>query len=157
MSEDYILPDFVDTNGAWEEVLDRLYSVFTSIFKQQPRRKVLGKSLIFDERTIDSDLEEGFWHVITKGKGEDRILDTERARRLSWISDMLDGVAEGLSRWKYQEGDGTNKLYYWLEDERYVLILAERKSVISLVTAFYVDQPWLESDLKKRRAKGQAF
>ena len=70
---------------------------------------------------------------------------------------MLEGTAPGLSRWRYVEGDGTEKIYFWLEEEGYVLILAEKATVVVLVTAFFVSQDWTEKDLKKRRRNGVPF
>lgn len=70
---------------------------------------------------------------------------------------MLDGTAPGLTRWRYVEGDGTVKIYLWLEAANYVVILAERDHVIALVTAFYVSLSGTKRDLTKRRSKGQAF
>ncbi len=70
---------------------------------------------------------------------------------------MIDGSAPGLTRWITIEGDGRTKLYYWLEAERYVLIIKEQPKIMFLNTAFYVDKPWLENDLRKRRASGEAF
>lgn len=151
------LPPFVVVDGEWSDICARLYGHFVASFKVEPRRRILGKPLVFDDRVIDGAYEEGFWHVITIGKGDDRLFDTERARRISWIKAMLDGTAPGLSRWSYKEGDGTIKLYFWLEAEKYVLILAERRTVVSLVTGFYVNKTWLEKDLAKRRAKGAGF
>jgi hypothetical protein len=152
-----VLPPYVSVNGEWSATCSRLYSHFEAVFKCKPCRKVKGKPLVFDDRILEGEFEEGFWHVITVGKGDDRLLDTERARRICWLASILDGTAPGLTRWAYKEGDGSEKLYYWLEAERYVLILSEKRTVVALVTAFYVSQPWLEKDLKKRRAAGTAF
>lgn len=151
------LPPPIDTNGDWDEICQRLYAYFEQIFKAQPRIRIRGKPLVYDTRRIDSEYEEGFWHVVTKGKGNDRLFDPERARRLSWIRGMLDGIAPGLSRWSYPDGDGTVKLYYWLEAEQYILILAEKPHVVSLVTAYYATERWVQSDLTKKRSKGTTF
>ncbi|WLA65666.1 hypothetical protein [Bradyrhizobium diazoefficiens] len=150
-------PDFVDVNGAWDEICARLYEHFERTFKCVPRRTINGKPLVFDGRVIDSNLEEGFWHVVTAGKGENRLYDPDRARRICWIADILDGKIAGVSRWVTVEGDGTRKLYYWLEQNQYVIIFAEKPKVVVLVTAFCVNQPWTERDLGKRRASGEAF
>jgi hypothetical protein len=151
------LPPPIDTNGEWGETCSRLYSHFEAIFKSNPRRMIRGKPLVFDKRILEGEYEEGFWHVITVGKGEDRLFDPERARRLSWLAAMLDRTAPNLTCWEYKEGDGSTKLYYWLEQDRYVLILSEKPKIVALVTAFYIAKPWLEKDLDKRRKAGNAF
>lgn len=70
---------------------------------------------------------------------------------------MLDGTAPGLTRWRYVDGDGTVKVYLWLEVENYVVILAEKDRVIVLVTAFYVSLEKAKKDLARRRRKGESF
>lgn len=157
MADEQPLPAHINVNGNWDDVRARLYVYFEKVFKAKPPPKVRGKTLVHDRRVIDSDCEEGFWHVVTKGKGDNRLFDPDRARRLCWIECMLDGSAPGLSTWSYQEGDGTTKLYFWLEAEEYVVILAEKPNVVSLVTAFHVSAPYMKKDLTKKRSKGQAF
>jgi hypothetical protein len=154
MAHEELLPVYIDVNGDWETIKVRLYSHFEQIFKINPRLRVKGKPLVYDNRIIDSNYEEGFWHVVTKGNGENRLFDPDRARRLCWLGRMLDGSAPGLSKWSYQEGDGTTKLYFWLEKEEYVLILAEKHKVVFLVTAYHANAHWKKADLTKKRAKG---
>lgn len=150
------LPPHLETNGAWEEVLERLHHCFRQIFFAEPRVLVQGQLLVVDGRCIDNDKEEGFWHIVSKGPVGNRLPDFERARRMPWIAAMLDGTAPGLSRWRYKEGSGSIRQYYWLEAERYVLILEEGRYVTTLITAYYVEG-WGSKDLAKRRAKGAAF
>nr|WP_145959228.1 hypothetical protein [Rhizobium sp. ACO-34A] len=157
MCNQLVLPQQAQTDGNWDDVCASLYGHFTATFKCIPSPVVRGKTLVFDARLIDNDKEEGFWHVVTKGKGEDRLFDPPRARRITWISALLNGTAPGVSRFSYTEGDGTVKLYYWLKSEKYVLILAEKPKIVSLVTAFYIDQTWTLKDLEKREKKGIAF
>lgn len=151
------LPAFVSLDGDWSETCARLYIHFEGVFKQNPRRRINNKPLVFDSRILDGEYEESFWHIITTGKGDDRLLDPERARRVCWIEHVLNRTAPGLTCWSFQEGDGASKLYYWLEAEKYVLILVEKPRVVALVTAFYVSSSWLETDLRKRREKGTAL
>lgn len=151
------LPAHVDVNGAWNDILARLYAHFDECFNCDPKPRVCGKPIVYDPRKIDDGKEEGFWHVVTRGKGEDRLFDTERARRICWIKPLLENQIQGVSRFAYTEGNGTVKLYFWIEQEDYVLILAERPRVVSLVTAFFIDQQWLKDDLAKRKAKGTPF
>ena len=145
----------IDTDGAWAEILARLDAEFGRVFRCNPRRRFNGKTIVYNTSVQDGDIEEGVWQVIAKGKP--RLFDPDRARRLSWIESMLEGTAPGLSRWRYIEGDGTEKIYFWLEAEGYVLILAEKATVVVLVTAFFVSQDWTEKDLVKRRQNGVQF
>lgn len=147
----------IDTNGEWQDVVTRLYACFREIFYAVPRRLVCGRLLVIDGRCVDDDKEEGFWHVVSRDVAGARIPDPDRARRMPWIADMLDGTAPGLSRWRYTEGSGKVRQYYWLEQESYVLILEEERRVTALVTAFFVDKTWAEEDLARKREKGTPF
>lgn len=149
------LPPMINTNGNWNDIIARLDAEFARIFRCNPRRRFNGKVIVYNTSVKEGDIEEGVWHVIAKG--DPRLFDPDRARRLSWVESMLDGTAQGLSRWRYVEGDGTVKIYLWLEAEQYVVILAEKDHVVVLVTAFHVSVAWTAKDLEKRRSKGQAF
>lgn len=149
------LPPMIDTNGNWDDIIARLEAEFAKVFRCNPGRRFEGKPLVYDSSIKDGEIEEGVWHVIAKGNP--RLFDPDRARRLTWIECMLDGTAQGLSRWRYVEGDGSVKIYLWLEVESYVVILVERKRVVALVTAFYVTNAWNVKDLQKKRGNGQIF
>lgn len=150
------LPPQIDTNGDWDDVLELLYACFTATFKSNPLPLVDGKLLTYDGRLLEDDKEEGFWHIISKTENGQRLPDFDRARCLPWIAAMLDGTAPDLVRWRYVEGSGRTRQYYWLENEAYVLILEEQRHVTSLVTAYYVTG-WGQRDLERRKASGTPF
>ena len=153
------LPPELDCNGEWDEVRDRLYACFCEIFFCDPLPVIQGRLLTVDGRRLEDNLEEGFWHVISRGPPGQRLPDFNRARRMSWIPSMLDGTAPGLSRWRYPQGSGIQRQYYWLEEDQYVLILEETKRprVLALVTAFFVDKAWEARDLTQKRERGEPF
>lgn len=150
------LPAQLDTNGAWDETEQRCYDCFCALMKRTPPLQVRGKPLAFDRRRIDSEREEGFWHLITKGKGEDRLFDPSRARCLPWLEAMLTQDLDGLSRWSDIHGSGATRLYFWLEAEDYVVVLQENSRTVSLVTAYSVAS-WGAKDLQKSKARGTSF
>jgi hypothetical protein len=150
------LPCQIDTNGEWGDVEQRLYDCFCGVFKRTPPLQVRGKKLVCDSRIIDSNREEGFWHVVTRGRADDRLFDPARARCLPWIEPMLTENLDGLSRWADVHGSGATRLHFWMEAERYVVILQERENVASLVTAFFVED-WGARDLRKSRGRGSLF
>ena len=60
------LPELIDTNGPWGEVLARLYEVFARDFKNG-KPTFDGLPIWWDRRFEDNDPhEKGFWHLITK-------------------------------------------------------------------------------------------
>jgi hypothetical protein len=152
------LPELIDTNGSWEEILGRLYSVFEEDFKNG-KPTFGGLPVWWDRRFEDDDPhEEGFWHLVTRDDKQtgDRLLDTPRAKRLAWCRATIDhcGVAEVLA-FNYLEGDGKVRTYLWLKDADYVVILGKalrKKKTVAymLVTAFFLDGPSRRRAMQKK-------
>lgn len=151
------LPAELNTDGEWEDVVERLYACFCSIFFAEPPILAQGRLLTMDGRCLDDGKQEGFWHIVSRDDKGVRLPDFTRARKMPWIPDMIAGSAVGLTRWRYVEGSGKTRQYYWLEQEGYVLILEEQRNTTVLVTAYSVDRKWTTSDLKAKQEKGVAF
>ncbi|MDO8804384.1 MAG: hypothetical protein Q7R35_08130 [Elusimicrobiota bacterium] len=152
------LPPILALNGAWDEILTRLYDVFEKDFKKSQVYHQ-GIKVIFNNviKPDGQGKEEGFWHVVTKEdkKTGDRLIDFDRARRLPWAEPMLRNYpVPEIKVWQYQEGpaDKGMRTYVWLENFDYALILQRRKHVFLWITAFYV-QPWKKVDLQRRYEK----
>jgi len=87
------LPPILDLQGTWEEILERLYTVFCRDFKKGTVYH-RGMRILYDSRILPdgSDKEEGFWHVVSKvepGSGE-RLIDYRRAERLPWARPTME-------------------------------------------------------------------
>lgn len=138
------LPPMLDMDGAWEDVLSKLYSIFESDFKKT-KACHRGRRVIYDGRILDDGgKEEGFWHVISKDdpRTGERLPDYERARRLPWAKPMMESPAhQEIALFEYNEGprDKGLRRYLWLKNYDYVVILQTRKAAYYWVTAFYVD------------------
>jgi hypothetical protein len=140
------LPDLIDTDGAWQDILDRLYAVFEADFKVG-RPSFRGLPIWWDRKLSEGDThEDGFWHLVTMDDPAtgDRLLDTFRAKRLAWCRAIIDNHADPLVLvWDYLEGSGKVRTYLWLENSDYVVILEKTKRkgkdvAFSLVTAFHL-------------------
>ena len=143
------LPELIDTNGSWDEILGRLYSAFDTDFKKG-RPRFNGLPISWDRRCLEADPhEEGFWHLVTREDKQsgDRLLDTPRAQRLRWCRALIDGSASpDVLVFDYLEGKGKVRTYLWGHGFDYVVVLEkrvkQRKAVAySLVTAFCLDGP----------------
>jgi hypothetical protein len=143
------MPDLIDTNGTWDEILARLYAVFQRDF-QNGRPIFRGLPVWWDRRFEGGDPhEEGFWHLVTRDDKEtgERLLETPRAKRLAWCRATIDHCAgREVLTFDYVEGDGKVRTYLWVRDADYVVILGKtfrkRKAVAYLlVTAFCLDGP----------------
>lgn len=135
------LPEELSLNGGYEEILSRLYREFSLRIKSK-NFKYKGLPIVFDNRRVNSPYEEGFWHVITRGK-DTRLVDFKRAKRLVWLRPLVENSdAPELYKWIEQDHDKkgklTTKTYIWYREGRYLIVLKEIPDRYFLTTAFYV-------------------
>lgn len=95
------------------------------------------------------NVEEVFWHIISKKNGNIRTFDEQRARCIEWVKCIiLDYNKNHIKRFYYYESNGKIRLYLWLEQYDFVVILekiiAKTKEAF-IVTSFYID------NLKKKK------
>ena len=152
-----VLPDFLppilNLEGAWDEILEMLYSVFSTDFKQNAA-KHCGLNVRYDIRILPDGLgkEEGFWHVISKGPTTQRLIDFRRGERLPWARPMMEsGQRSELRVFDYDHGprDKGIRRYIWLKDFDYALVLQQKKNTFFWITAFYTSSNG-RKDLKRR-------
>lgn len=94
------LPDPIYTDGAWDDVVSRLYAVFCNYFKKgRPR---LDGLLVNWDTAISDGYEEAFWHLITGFDRQlgDRIPDYERAKLLPCCAAVIRNCGDpAIVRW----------------------------------------------------------
>lgn len=154
------LPALVDTNGAWEETVERLYAVFHhDIVLARPRFR--GQPVWHDRRTIDDPRPEGFWHLITSNDrttGE-RLLDPRRAERIGWCGAIIAHSTDpAVTPFDYQEGSARIRTYLWLRELDYVVILERvirrgRFAASLLLTSYYLDGSSSRRNMERRLAQ----
>jgi len=140
------LPPVHSCDGSWPEVVAALYSIFDRDFRSG-RPRVRGAPIWWNRTVKGGDqFEEGFWHLIsrTDPKTGERLPEFRRAERLPWCRPVIDHEHEPeILVWDYVEGNGRTRTYVWLSDHDYVTIMerrpAQRRDVMFLVTAYYVD------------------
>lgn len=104
--------------------------------------KYKGTRVFFDDRKVDSQYEEGFWHVIERGKNI-RTLDLKRAKRLPWIKPLIDFSDDPrLLKWiennTNKKGRSEEVTYINYEEESYLVVLKYKHRGYFLATAYYV-------------------
>lgn len=152
------LPPAIDLDGSYEEIIERLYSIFRRDFIET-RACHLSRNVAFNG-VIDEHSQgkvEGFWHIITREDSTktDRLIDFERARRLPWAKPLIENpYGREIIFFSYDEGTLRQGIrhYIWFRRGRYVVILKKRKYDYYWITAFYVET-WKEKDIKKRFEK----
>lgn len=151
------LPSIISIEGAWEEILERLYSIFrTDFINGKPK---LNNSIVWwDKRVVERDCyEEGFWHLISKDNDltNERLFDPRRAERLPWCRPTIDHFNDvAVKFWDYKTSRSKIETYLWLEDFDYVIIFQKRKqgigTVYFLLTAYYVEGESTRRNLRRK-------
>ena len=153
------LPPILDLQGTWEEILGRLYAVFSRDFKSS-KVKHRGMRIIYNGRVMSDGhgKEEGFWHVVSKQeqRSVERLIDYRRAERLPWARPMMESPERvEIKVFDYDHGvkDTGVRRYIWLAEYDYVLILQKKKKALFWVTAYYVGTERGRKDLTRRYEK----
>jgi hypothetical protein len=145
------LPDPIDTNGSWDEILDRLWTVFDT---QIARGLFFNGRPVWHSTWIEDDKPGGFWHVTHRDdlvfdprlrkKVKQRNYDPGRSRCLCWLRPILENAhRDEVLVWDYREDDGRMVTYVWLECCDYVVILGhqetQRGTVYRIISAYVTD------------------
>lgn len=155
------LPGTVDTNGEWRMVLAHLHEVFCRDFKDL-RPTLDGLRVLWDARPSEKGHPESFWHLITRidPVTRQRLFDPRRAERLPWCAAVIRNAASPeVKRWVYRQR-GQRRLYLWLEDLDYVVVLEPQPERsprrFFLVTAYLLDGPSQRRAMRRRYANREA-
>jgi hypothetical protein len=148
------IPSKLNLSGDWNKDVPVLYNVFKHDFIG---KNILFKNLklIYDKRLTHDNKEECFWHLVTADhQSSTYIPDYKRAERLPWAKPIIDNYQKvEIKAWDYREGSSNVRIYLWLENYDYAVILEKqtrkRSNLIVLITAFYVET-WKKRDLLRR-------
>jgi len=152
------LPSQIEYDGDWHLFLNVSYAVFERDLKRYPKVMYHDHIVFIDKRLLDSDREEGFWHLISRKDQEtgERLPDIERARKITWVRPIIEHFwADEVVEFDKDEGRRGVRSYLWLRDYDYVVILQkkrQRKSKIAfLITGYHVDRSYRRSLERKYR------
>jgi len=114
----------------------------------------------------DDGKELVFWHLTTRETKiqkkvgnrwileKERLPDYRRSERLAWIKKIIENYTIDEVKMFYHKETNTTKdirLYLWLEDYNFVVILQKLgKNSSYLVTSFYVDREGKRLEYQKR-------
>ncbi len=136
----------MNLDGDSHHIFEKLYNIFKNDFINN-KCYFEGMEVEFDSRKIDSEYEEGFWHVVSNQYGQTkRDPDYKRAKRLHWIKLIIENPnAENVIRFEepvIKNGKTINnkrKIYLWAKDVKFVVILQiNYDEFCILLTAFKV-------------------
>jgi len=134
-----------DFNGDPEAYIAHLFSVFTRDFiTNTPIFQ--GKKVLHDKKD-DNGKPQAFSHITTEEncQTKQRELCLRRCERIAWIKAVIENSNDQkVLVWKKEQNTskrGAVRIFLFLENEDFLVILEETKWVRYLVTAIYVDNP----------------
>ncbi len=150
---------FTDYDGDWNRYLDALYAFFKQDFIDS-KPLFQGRRLGLKRHPMTHGKEATFWHMISEGKNEDeRLPDFRRCERIRWPKPVIEHSSDTGVKYWVSVKNKENRIHIWLEDEDYIVVLAERKGFLLPWTAFTVNREHTRRKLKKEceaywRSKG---
>lgn len=158
------LPETVelqDYNYDYNKYFDYLYTVFINdLIINQPLFK--GLRVGARKHPEHNGKHEGYYHLTHKNFTdtgyENRLFDPRRSERLHWIKPVIEnysclkGCCNRLKLWTEKK----NRIHILFEDERYVVVLDQRKGYYVVVTAYYIETEHNMINLLRRYKKQKA-
>ena len=145
-----------DFDGDYDRFLAVVYEVFERDFKQS-KPHYHSHAISYDSRMEDGK-EAAFWHITSSFNPStgSRELDLRRAERIPWPRPMMENCSDkAISVWKNErireEGARQTRILIWLEGLDYLVVLAEMRRLIVLITAYCTDSNHQRRKLRKER------
>lgn len=140
---------FEDFQGNWDAYLEAIYGWF--------KRNFIDSKPLFQERRLglkryplSKGKEATFWHMISEGREEEnRIPDFRRCERIRWPKPVIEHETDPRVKYWVSVKKNENRIHIWLEDEDYVVVLADRKGFLLPWTAFLVNREHTREKLRK--------
>ncbi len=144
---------FSNYNGNWDVYLEAVYSFFKKDFvDNKPVFK--NRRLGLKRHPVIHGKEATFWHMISKGDvEEDRIPDFRRCERIRWPRPVIEHSDDPKVKLWVSIKRNENRIHIWLEDENYVVVLADRKKYLLPWTAFLVTRDHTRKKLLKEHKR----
>ena len=130
------LPELYPFTGSWDSYVEELYRRYLA--------GVVYGDLYFEEQKVRSRFHPetdgkgfGFWHLISEGDDEDnRTPDFRRCERIDWVPWLIENYEGDRIKWWKNKRKSNTHVLLWLEEENFVVVLAERKDYYLLKTAY---------------------
>lgn len=159
--EMYKLPDIIELEsfkGNFNNYFEAVYAVFKNDFIHT-RPFFRGTKLSLKRYPLVDEKEYTFYHFTHSGDIEiDRIPDFRRMERIAWPKPMInDSENPNLKVWKnIRRGKGgtKNRILILHQQERYLVVLDERKDYILPWTAYYLKS---ENDVNNKLKEYQNY
>lgn len=137
------IPELVyleDFGGDFETYFEHVYELFKNDFinsKPEFRGRIIGLKRL----PIEKGKVRAFWHVTHEGEVEaDRIPDLRRFERIKWPRPIiLNNRDPRIKCWRNKR-NGEQRILLYLEEFRYLVVLADRGDYVLLWTTYVIEQ-----------------
>ncbi len=144
------LPNLEEYDGKkmdWNQYENHIYSIFKNDF--------IDTKPLFQDKEVNIrripmvfDKEDAFFHVTCKEyqKNGDRSPDLRRCERIRWIRKLIENYkcnhklcdnCDGIKLW-IEKNKSSKRIHLLFEEQRYMVVIEERKNYCLLITAFYI-------------------
>ena len=140
---------FEDFKGNWDAYLDTIYTYFKQDFVES-RPVFQGRRLGLKRHPLAHGKEATFWHMISKGQEEvNRIPDFRRCERIRWPKPVIEHENDPKVMYWVSVKRNEDRIHIWLEEEDYVVVLADRRGFLLPWTTFLVTRQHTKQKLRK--------
>ena len=134
------LPPLLQFDGFWSAYVERVFEIFERDFIKTSA-KFRGLPIRLRFMPLHEGKPSAFWHLIQEGQiEEERTPDIRRCERIGWLRAIIDKADDPCLKIWENERTGIRgverSVLLWLEDERFLVILAKRNGYYLLLTAY---------------------
>jgi hypothetical protein len=88
--------------------------------------------------------------MISEGKEEEnRVPDLRRCERIRWPKPIIEHEDDPKVKYWVSVKRNEDRIHIWLEEEDYIVVLADRKGFLLPWTAFLITRPHTREKLRK--------
>jgi len=140
---------FNDYGGDWDAYLAVIYAWFKrDLIESKPMFQ--GRRLGLKRDPLALGKEATFWHMISEGREEEsRIPDLRRCERIRWPRPIIEHESDPKVKYWVSVKRREDRIHIWLEEEDYVVVLADRGDYLLPWTAFLVTRQHTRQKLRK--------
>jgi hypothetical protein len=151
------LPPLISFNdyGDWDVYVEVIYGHFRTDFVHS-RPSFAGKPCWITSGPLSAGKEPTFWHITSTGKVEDeRTPDLRRCERIRWPRPLIEAhPTNAMCSWRVKR-DKKWRLNLAPLDFSYLVVLADLKKSVLLITTYWVAQEHHRQKLKKEWEQGK--
>lgn len=140
---------FEDFQGNWDAYLAAIYEWFKQDFIDK-KPAFQGRRLGLKRHPLTRGKEATFWHMISEGREEEnRIPDLRRCERIRWPKPVIEHENDPKVKYWVSVKCNEDRIHIWLDEEDYVVVLADRKGYLLPWTAFLITSSHTREKMKK--------